>query len=170
MIATAYKRLIQLGKVTGTISFIFAAPYALVQYIQAQDAARVEQTLNFFKMYNAPPFVAYREKFTKALIKNEDLIEKASTDIDAFRTLQFQILRKEDIETETLLLFDFFDGVAVCVAAQVCDSDTATKLFRSRAADIYVNFYQYIVARRGDQAKRDFGNGVETIAKSRLTK
>ncbi len=167
MIATAYKRLIQLGKVTGTVSFLFAAPYALVEYIQARDAARVEQTLNLFKIYNAPPFTGYREKFTKALIKNKEPIEKAAKDPDSFRDVQFQVLRQEDIETETLLLFDFFDGVAVCVSAHLCD-DTAIKLFRPRALDIYVNLYQYMVAQRGRTTTRDFGVGVETIARARL--
>jgi hypothetical protein len=168
MIATAYKRLIQLGKVTGAVSFLVAAPYALVQYNQARDAARVEQTLSLFKMYNAPPFSGYREKFTKALIKNKKRISEASKDEQSFRTLQFQILKEDDVETETLRLFDFFDGVAVCVTAQLCDNDTAIKLFKPRAADIYINFYQYMIDQRGRPASRDFGVGVEAIAKSRL--
>jgi len=168
MIALAYKRLIQLGKVTGAVSFLLAAPYALVQYIQSQDAARVEQTLNMFKLYNSPPFTGYREKLTKALIANKDKINEASKDTAAFEALQFQILKETDMETELLLLFDFFDGVAVCVTANVCDNDAAIKLFKPRAADIYVNFYQYMVAQRGKSTTRGFGIGVEGIAKSNL--
>jgi hypothetical protein len=50
MIALIYKRLIQIGKVTGAVSFLFAAPYALAQYIESREAARVEQTIALFKM------------------------------------------------------------------------------------------------------------------------
>jgi|GEM_PF-5777501 hypothetical protein len=168
MIAVAYKRLIQIGKVAGAISFLFAAPYALVQYIQARDAARVEQTLSLFKMYNSAPFSGYREKITKSLAKNKDRIDESSKDVAEFKALQFQILKQDDIEPELLLLLDFFDGVAVCVTSELCDNDTAIKLFKPRAADIYVNFYQYISEQRGTSTKRSFGLGLEAIAKSRL--
>ena len=169
MLTGAYRRLIQLGKVTGAVSFLIAAPYALAQYIEAREAARVEQTLSFFKMYNAVPYSGYREKFTRALIKNRDLIEKAAPDGDAYGKLQLQILSQEDIETETFLLFDFFDGVAVCVSDQLCDSNTAIELFKPRAADIYFNFYQFMVVQRDKTGKRDFGAGVEAIARSQPT-
>jgi hypothetical protein len=168
MIAIAYKRLLQLGKVTGAVSFLIAAPYALVQYIQARDAGRVEQTLAMFRMYNTAPFSGYREKFTKALAKNKDLIEKAAADAEAFREAQVKVLQQEDIEAETLMLFDFFDGVAVCVDSRLCDEPTAVKLFKPRAADIYVNLYQYMMERRGKDGTREFGQGVERIARARL--
>src|SRR5688572_23014770 len=168
MIALAYKRLIQLGKVTGAVSFLFAAPYALVQYVQAQEASRIEQTLSMFKMYNTAPFSGYREKLTKSLAKYKDEINNAAKDEVAFGALQFQILTQENIEAELLLLFDFFDGVAVCVTAEVCDNDAAIKLFKPRAIDIYVNFYQYMIAQRGKSTTRGFGIGLEGIAKSKL--
>jgi hypothetical protein len=166
MIAKIYKRLLQIGKVSGAVAFLFAAPYALIQYIQSKQAGRIEQTLNLFKMYNSPPFVTYREKVTKALIKNKDKINEASKNLDAFQALQFQIVRKEDIETELLLLFDFFDSVTVCVTSDLCDNDTAIKLFKPRATDIYVNFYQYMMAQRGATTTRGFGSGLEAIATS----
>jgi hypothetical protein len=166
VIATIYKRLIQIGKVSGAVTFLLAAPYALIEYLQAKDAARIEQTLNMFKMYNSTPFASYREKLTKALVKNKEKIDEASKDVGAFQAAQFQIIRQEDIETELLLIFDFFDGVAVCVTSGVCDNDTAVQLFKPRALDIYVNFYQYMIAQRGATTTRKFGIGLEAIAKS----
>lgn len=148
------------------MTFLFAAPYALFQYIQSKDAGRIEQTLNLYKMYNGPPFVTYREKITKALIKNKNKINDTSKDVAAFQALQFQIIQQGDIETELLLLFDFFDSVTVCVTSDLCDNDTAIKLFKPRAMDIYVNFYQYMMAQRGATTTRGFGSGLEAIAKS----
>lgn len=168
MIATLYKRLIQIGKVAGAISFLFAAPYALIQYIQARDAARVDQTLSLFKMYNSVPFSAYREKITKSLAKNKDKIDETAKNVAEFKAFQVEMLKQDDIETELLLLLDFFDGVAVCVTSELCDNDTAIKLFKPRASDLYVNYYQYISEQRGASTKRSFGVGLEAIAKSRL--
>jgi hypothetical protein len=168
MIAVVYKRLIQIGKVAGAISFLFAAPYALAQYIQARDAARVEQTMSLFKIYNAPPFSGYREKITSSLAKHKDQIDEASKSPGDYRSLQYQMLKQDDIETELLLLLDFFDGVAVCVTSELCDNDTAIKLFKPRALDLYINYYQYISGQRGALTRRNFGVGLEAIAKSRL--
>jgi hypothetical protein len=166
VIATVYKRLIQIGKVSGAVSFLFAVPYALAQYIQAKDASRVEQTLNLFKMYNAAPFAGYREKLTKALTRNKEAIAGASVDSAAFGELQFKLLKQDDIETEVLMLFDFFEGVSVCVKSGLCDKSTAIKLFKPRANDIYINFYQYMITQRGKTTSPDFGSGVESLARA----
>jgi hypothetical protein len=145
---------------------LFAAPYALFQYNQSKEAASTEQILNMFKMYNSAPFTGYREKVTKALIKNRDKINAASRDVSALEAVQFEIIRQEDMEVELLLLFDFFDAVTFCVTAGVCDNNTAVKLFRPRALDIYLNFYQYMMAQRASTATGDFGMGLEAISKS----
>jgi hypothetical protein len=166
MIARIYKRLLQIGKVSGAVAFLIAAPYALFQYIQTKEHGRIEQTLSLFKMYNSSPFTGYRERITKALTKNKKKINDASKEEATFQALQFDIIQQEDIETELLLLFDFFDSVTVCVTSSLCDNDTAIKLFKPRALDIYMNFYQYMVAQRGSTTTRAFGSGVEAIARS----
>jgi hypothetical protein len=48
-------------------------------------------------------------------------IPRAATNPDAFLQVQIKALQREDIEAETLMLFDFFDGVAVCVDSELCD-------------------------------------------------
>jgi hypothetical protein len=114
MISVIYKRLIQIGKVTGTISFLLAAPYALAQYLQTKDAAQVEQSLNLFKQYNSAPFIGYREKISKVLINNKTKITGAAKVVKEFEKMQLQIVHDGDIETELQLLFDFFDSATVC--------------------------------------------------------
>ena len=167
MIATVYKRLIQIGKISGAITFLFAAPYALNQYIETRNASRVEQTLKLFNQYNSSPFTTYREKITKALVRNKTKILTAAKDQNDLVIAQLQIIKDEDIETELLFIFDFFDAVTVCVVGKICDNDTAVKLFRPRALDIYLNFYQYMMLQRATVATKDFGIGVEAVAKSR---
>lgn len=166
MIAATYKRLLQIGKVSGAISFLLAAPYALVQYWQARDAARVEQTLNFYKLYNAKPFTDYREKITKALVKYKGKLNDAAVNEASLLQVQSDLIKNEEVEMELLLLFDFFDGVTVCVTSQVCDNDTAVQLFKPRALDIYLNFYQYMMSQRANGATQDFGKGLQAIARS----
>jgi hypothetical protein len=166
--AAAYRKLLQIGKISGAISFLLAAPYALIQYWQAQDASRVEQTLNFYKLYNAKPFTDYREKMTDELVKHKDDLNRAALSEASLLKVQSDLIKNDNVATELLLLFDFFDGVAVCVTAKVCDDETAVKLFKPRAMDLYVNFYQYMMMQRASNP--DFGLGLQAIAKSRLPK
>jgi hypothetical protein len=166
MIAATYRKLLQIGKVSGAVSFLAAAPYALVQYWQARDAARVEQTLSFYKLYNAKPFTDYREKMTKALVKHKIPFKEAASDEILLSEAQSNLIKTEDAEMELLLLFDFFDGVSVCITAKVCDDDTALKLFKPRARDLYINFYQYMMVQRGNTTTSDFGAGLQLIARS----
>jgi hypothetical protein len=140
MISLAYRRLIQLGKVTGAISFLLAAPYAVVEYWQAKDSARIEQTLTFYKLYNAKPFTDYRENITRALAKNSSKLNEAAVSESKLLDAMSEIVQSEDIEMDLSLVFDFFDGVAVCVSSGVCDDETAVKLFKPRALGIYLNF------------------------------
>jgi len=122
--------------------------------------------LNLFKQYNSTPFIGYREKLSKALINNKAKILIAVKDEKEFAALQLQIVRGGDIETELLLLFDFFDSVTVCVLNHICDNNTAIQLFKPRALDIYLSFYQYMLVQRETSATQDFGSGLEAIAKS----
>jgi hypothetical protein len=168
MIATAYKRLLQIGKISGAVSFLIAAPYALVQYWQARDAARVEQTLNLYRLYNVKPFTDYREKVTKGLVKYRDKLNQAAGSETSLLAVQSKMVKTEDVEMELLLLLDFFDGVRVCVSSKVCDNDTAVQLFKPRALDLYFNFYQYMMFQRANGATPDFGSGLQAIAKSGL--
>jgi hypothetical protein len=127
----------------------------------------VEQTLNFYKLYNGKPFTDYREKMTKALVKHKDVLNQAAGSEASLLQVQSDLLKNEDAAMELLLLFDFFDGVEVCVTAKVCDDETAVKLFKPRALDLYVNFYQYMMMQRAD-SNPDFGTGLQAITKSRL--
>jgi hypothetical protein len=161
-----YKRLIQIGKVAGAISFLIAAPYALIQYLQAKEATQVEQTLKIYQQYNSSPFMGYREKVSKALIKNKAKMMASAANPKDFETAQLQVVQEGDIETELFMLFDFFDGVTVCVITSICDNDTAIRLFKPRALDIYLSFYQYMMIQRETSATKDFGGGLEAIAKS----
>lgn len=165
MISTAYKRLIQVGKISGAISFLVAAPYALIQYWQSRDNARVEQTLALYKLYNAKPFTDYREKITKAVVAHRSQLNESAIDPAKLLAAQLSVVAEDDVEMDLLLLFDFFDGVAVCVASELCDKTTAIKLFQPRALDIYLNFYQYMQSKRSG-TNRDYGVGLEEIVKA----
>lgn len=170
MIATVYKRLLQIGKVAGTLTFLFGIPYGIFQYIEAKDDGRIKQTLELFKHFNSSPYTDYRRNVLNALAENKSKIADAAKNPQALRDVVLGVVDAKKIETDLLLLMDFFDGVAVCVVTELCDADTTEKLFSGRAREIYVNFLDYIDVHRQTIAGAKFGIGLQTIAQTRPKK
>jgi len=166
VIPLIYRRLAQLGKVAGAITFLFGIPYGIFQYWQIQKDKMTEQTLGFYKLYNATPITTYREQASKVLSKHKaDIIAGAKDEAQLTRAL-LKAIDDEQAETSVAFMIDFFDGVAVCVYDGLCHPDTTYRLFGGIAREHYVNFYQFIVAQRNGLAPDRFGRGLETIAKA----
>ena len=167
MIPLIYRRLAQLGKVAGAITFLFGIPYGLFQYWQAQKDKMTEQTLGFYKLYNAAPVTTYREQAFRVLSKHKaEIVAGASIGETELTRALLRAISDEDAETPVTFLIDFFDGIAVCVYDGLCHPDTTYRLFGGIARDHYVNFYQFIVAQRVALAPERFGRGLETIARA----
>lgn len=164
MIALAYKRLLQLGKVAGALTFLFGIPYGTFQYVQAKHVQRVAQSLQLFKDFNSSPFTKYRENINSAVALNKSQLAAAATDEKELQKTVLSMIEKQKIEIDLLMMMDFFDGVTVCVIDNLCDADTTERLFGQRARELYINFYQYIDLQRKTIATAEFGLGLETIA------
>jgi len=174
MLAKIYRTLIRVGKIAGGATFIFGIFFgayqfyaAKIEYFEVKREKRIEQSLSFFRQLNSDPFNRYRERFFKAFSKNKQLISDSAVDESKLLDAVTHVIRQEDVETEILFLFDFFDGVYSCSNKNICDRETTLLLFQDRANEIYILLYQYIEVHRkavGD----DFAVGLEKISKRRF--
>lgn len=169
MMTMLYDNFIRIGKIAGAITLLFGVPYGVYEYLENQHAKRIEHTLDFYRMFNSSPFSGYREKISHVLIDNKDYIEAASKSEKELEEAIVNILDKSGTEKDLLLLMDFYDGLLVCILKNLCDPDTTVRLFSNRALEVYMNFYQYIHRLRATSASREFGVGLETIAKTGRT-
>jgi hypothetical protein len=165
MIALLYKRCLELGKLAGALAVIFGLPYGIWQYLESKQDKRVEQTLALFRQYNSPPFITYRERISKAVMKNRKEILDAAKDENQLKLVINELLINENIEMETWLIMDFFDAVLACVKNNLCEPEVTHDLFSCRAQDVFLTFYQYIAEQRVTTA--NFGAGLEAIASAR---
>jgi hypothetical protein len=170
-IPLVYKRLLQLGKVAGALTFLFGIPYGIEQYVEKQYEGRVAETLELFKQFSGTPLSTYREDITKAIVANNAAINAAAKlGADQLRDAVLDVVQKSQIETDLLMTMDFFDAVATCVERNLCDRDTAQRLFSPRARDLLNVFYQYMQVRRTTSAGPDFGIGLEFMARMKPSK
>jgi hypothetical protein len=164
MIAKIYKRLLQIGKVAGTLTFLLGIPYGIWQYIEAKHDKRIEQSLRLFEKFNSSPFTDYRIKINEAVATNRAKLVDAVMDPKIYETTVLELVEQNGIESSLWLVLDFFDGVTICVTSKICDAQTVGQLFTERAKELFLTFYQYILARRNSSASATFGYGLEFIA------
>ena len=157
--------LLNFAKFAGVASLIYGIVFGVLQYIEAKKEKRIEQTLALFRQFNNAPYTEYRKNINIVVIgSSRDIFEAASDEAKLAATIA-NVVRNGKIETDLLLVMDFFDGVVYCAAKNICDAEISYDLFHSRARELYIPFYQYIQTQRGSFAGNDFGAGVETLVK-----
>jgi hypothetical protein len=157
----AYGWSLDAAKVAGIFSVIFGVVFGIVQYNQARNDKRVEQSLQLFRQFNNPPYTDYRKRINVAVIDNRLKITDAVTDEARLTAAVTDMVRKEKIETDLAFVLSFFDTVAYCAAQDICNSQIILDLFYPSAWELYVPFYQYI--RIQQSAFNEFGAGVLTL-------
>jgi hypothetical protein len=156
-----YERSLDAAKVAGVISVIFGVVFGTVQYFQARDDKRIEESLQLFRQFNNAPYTDYRKRINVAIIENQAAINAAVGDEKKLAAAVLGIVQKEKLETDVAFVLNFFDTVAYCAAQSICDSQIVLDLFYPSALEIYVPFYQYI--RMQQNALYDYGAGVFTL-------
>src|SRR6187397_1481549 len=92
-----YKRLLQLGKVVGVITFLFGIPYGLWQYFDLREEKRVEQSLALHNLFNSTSFLAHRAKILRTTTKHWTEIKGVlRSDARTIAAKLDEILTKED--------------------------------------------------------------------------
>jgi hypothetical protein len=169
----SYRFLLEVGKIAGGASFIFGIFYGAYQFYQAKNEyyevkqeKRIEKTLEFFKQFSSSPLDTYRANVFRVLYKNKEAIARAAVDEDQLARTVIKLINDENIAVDTLIIFDFFDGLNTCATRNVCDQPTTVALFQARAHEIYIVLYQYIALQR--KQSTDFGVGLERIAKKQF--
>ncbi len=170
MLKKIYSVLLQVGKVAGGATFIFGIFYGTYQFFETKKENQVAQTLVFYRDFNTPPISAYREKIFGVVAKYQSEIAAAAVDESKLEKTINDIVAKEGVSNQLMLIMDFFDGIVFCVTKKICDSETALNLFHNRARELYNIFYQYIIAQRKAWASSDFALGLQTFAEMKPPK
>ena len=158
-----FNLLLNIAKVAGAISLIYGVVFGMFQFFESKKEKRIEESLALFRQFNNAPFTEYRKNINVAIIGSSTAIFEAASDENKLAVTMANVVRNGKIETDLVLVMDFFDGVVYCAAKNICDTDISYDLFYARARELYVTFYQYIQAQRSSFAGNDFGAGLETL-------
>ena len=137
--------------------FIWLQTY--VKDVNQRLTDRQKETIRYHEVYNSKELLAARETFAELKAK---AFEKAGPQIAMLRSPQQvdseapKLLRASMAEniatvenkTDIPRLINFFEQLDVCIEVELCDAESAQKLFKGEAYDIYYMLAGYIDSKR----------------------
>ena len=154
------------------LAVVLGGGFALLQYRDAASASRVAKALEVYQRYSKDEVLAARTKIDRAwLLAEPQMIEflrkRSGTPrvqlASQWRTFVSGVVKNARVEPELLTVVDYFEEVATCIDAAICDPETARRFLKARALLFYRQHYCYIVGRRQQTSDPDFAAGIEKI-------
>jgi hypothetical protein len=157
---------------------IFAAGFAIHQYLQARQDARVAETMRFVSEMRDSEAAAGRSsrRLSEVLWKNLKQIEQFASLLqlvpfpdrpkirrDFLAKLIIGTKEAPGIRDEIFEVVSFFEALHICISARLCDRDTAIAFFGDYARVFWQNFEVYLTDQR--EVVHDFAVGLELMSR-----
>lgn len=158
------------------VGAIFAAIFAVHQYLEARQDARVAKTLDYVQRFDdADSKVgAARRRIAGVLWLNDGQIKrlrdiKRNLPEAESREIHRRFISKlvdgtaasPGLRQEIQDLVSFFEGLSVCVETNLCDATSAERFFGDFAKTFWSNFAVFIEERR--LVSPDYGSGLQAF-------
>jgi hypothetical protein len=149
----------QWEKLSSTILSLFsvfavvvAGSFALIEYYGYKTDAKQARSLKLVSEYHGEQALKYRNKLDEAwevgypvLIK----ILKENTDTNkAYERYVNALIVNEELFTEVRYVMDFFERVATCVNANICDKVIIDNFFSEEGRALFRIYYPYVCSLR----------------------
>lgn len=168
-------RLLEWIDLATKIGAVFAVLFAIHQYLAARQDARVERTLDYVQSFNDRSQVgAARRRISEDLWRSSDQLMELGRLMEELPTPQASDLRNRFVwklvdgtaerpgfRSEVHDVLSFFDDLAICVATELCDRESAISFFGDYVKDFWANFESFIIEHR--VLAQDYGEGIESM-------
>ncbi|TPI30009.1 hypothetical protein FJW07_29915 [Mesorhizobium sp. B3-1-9] len=162
-----------------TLSYIVVACGVPIFFWQQSDqvaAKRVENTLEYIRLYQADRVASSREQLVSSWFTYSEQVKFinvggiSSKMLDHFVTLMIDESVKENkdynLRKALLVLNDFFNQLDICIKSKACDKKYAQTYFYAEAGQFENLYGGWFRKNREDLNLADFGSGLEAIAQS----
>jgi hypothetical protein len=155
---------------------IFAGVFAIHQYLEAREDARIARTLDYVERFgDARTHVgAASQRIAQKLWETEDQIEDLHAEVEAAPPADAEVLLRQfseklvegtsenpGLRTDVDEVVAFFEALVICIEARVCDRATALAFFGTYLDGFWRHFGPSTEA-RGSLAP-NFANGIQRL-------
>ena len=152
----------------GVVALIVGGLFAGYQYLDKVAAVRVKEALSYVEQFNKPPIYNMRFKIEKIWLEHSkklnEVLQPSATN-KQYHDFVLQLIKTQKIETEIMLLIQFFETLETCSTKRICDTKVVHSFFGGYARSFYHLHYPFIVQWRQDWNDPSFAKGIETFAK-----
>lgn len=154
-----------LSAVVTILGALAAGLWALHEYNDSQDRARIEATLAYRKQYDGEPLFAARRVVDRAWLgaADESAELRKKRDWKAYAELVARLARQPDFTLSLTTILGFYDELYVCMRDRICDRGTAVDLFGKDALTYRDADYPFIESERKRRSYPYFGCGIDRI-------
>jgi hypothetical protein len=141
---------------------------ALSEYHDKVHHEAVSATLGYEQRYSTSPILDARNRLDAFWLPKASDVTAATQGGDAplIKYVLQALNNSPSAMADTSMVVTFFEGLATCVCARLCDSQSAVQLFGKDAFDLYGLNYPYIQAQRQLLQDRGYGEGLNILAKA----
>lgn len=145
----------RLSRLGGWLGFMFAVASALVAYTEYrsnQQQAKIERTLTYYSYFQDTN--AHQASFELSQLWDtesgalDDLLSKApkGESKKVYEDFVVDLVQKHNVRAKVLLMIGFYNSLATCVTADLCDHLTALRFYGPEAKTFRNNYFAYIEA------------------------
>ena len=136
------------------IAFIYAVVAGVIEYNGHKRSGRVKQSMKLIKKYYGKTYRAHRGRLSYYKYR-KDFVEAKSIKDKNERLRRVSKLRETFFAENEIYIFefiDFFNQIAICVKADMCERETVLKFIGDPGATFFENYASFILKfRRGNR-------------------
>lgn len=158
-------------KILSVFTVLVGGVWAVFEYYNRQEEARIEKTIPFLVEFRTGPTNANWQEVVEGLdrvaqaIRQEAVAkragqgERARLSLEDIQRIQASILLTDEIRPKLMATLTFFEFARRCAVVGICARQITLDLFGSDAAQLHQNIYPLLLKMRAD-GYRDLGTSL----------
>ena len=160
----------RISRLGGWLGFSFAIASALVAYSEYRSNQlqnKIERTLNYYSYFQDTQAHAASLELTQLWDAESPTLDTALNAApkdkikDVYENFLETMVQKHNARAKVLLLISFYNSLATCVTADLCDRLTALRFYGPEAKVFRNNYYYYVEAYKEQNNQIDLTKPLE---------
>jgi hypothetical protein len=145
----------RIGRLGGWLGFLFAVASAIVAYTEyrsSQEQNKIERTLTYYNYFQDTQAHAAGLELTQLWDGEAGALDTAlgaagkDQAAKVYEDFVVGLVQKHNARPKVLLMISFYNSLATCVTADLCDRLTALRFYGPEAKAFRNNYYYYVEA------------------------
>jgi hypothetical protein len=170
-------RLEKIVSIIGILTTFSGGGYAIHEYFESKADDKIRESFQFIERMTSNPiqerwYKLNKKSYDKQLeeimngknvSENEEIANKATKRV-------LEIVHENEMETDILLMIDFFSMIQICIEHEICDQEIVKIFIGEDVKRFYNSYLAFILFARDEYEEPHLANKVEDFLQTFSTK